>query len=88
LRKPAAVVGVILNLSVWFAVHTVFHTVQRQTISLMRVDVPEWRSVDLAALTLSACALIAMLRFKLGMGWTLFGSAVLGAGIWTFLHVR
>jgi len=82
----AAVVGVILNLSVWFAVHTVFHTVQRQTISLMRVDVPVWRSVDLAALTLSACALIAMLRFRLGMGWTLFGSAVLGAGIWTFLH--
>jgi chromate transporter len=53
----------------------------------MRVDVPQWRSVDLAALTLSTCALIAMLRFKLGMGWTLFGSAVLGAGIWTFVHV-
>jgi chromate transporter len=83
----AAVVGVILNLSVWFAVHTVFHTVQRQTIGLMRVDVPQWRSVDLAALTLSACALIAMLRFKLGMGWTLFGCAVLGAGIWTLVHV-
>jgi chromate transporter len=84
----AAVVGVILNLSVWFAVHTVFHSVQMQTIGLMRVDVPQWRSVDLAALTLSTCALIAMLRFKLGMGWTLFGSAVLGAGLWTFLHVR
>src|SRR5438132_159245 len=82
----AAVVGVILNLSVWFAVHTVFHTVQVQAISLMRVDVPEWRSADFAALALSACALLAMLRFKLGMGWTLFGSAVLGAGIWTFFH--
>jgi chromate transporter len=83
----AAVVGVILNLSVWFAVHTVFHTVQMQTIGPMRVDVPQWRSVDLAALALSTCALIAMLRFRLGMGWTLFGCAVLGAGIWTFVHV-
>src|ERR1700730_16687915 len=84
----AAVVGVILNLSVWFAVPTVFHTVQRRNIRPPRVDVPQWRSVDLAALTLSACALLAMLRFKLGVGWTLFGSAVLGAGIWTFVHGR
>jgi len=83
----AAVVGVILNLSVWFAVHTVFHTLQMQAIGPMRVDVPEWQSVDLGALTLSACALLAMLRFRLGMGWTLLGSAVLGAGLRTFFHV-
>src|SRR5882762_6244880 len=82
----AAVVGVILNLSAWFAVHTVFHSVQMRATGFMHVDVPEWRSVDLAALALSTCALIAMLRFKFGMGWTLFGSAVLGAGIWTFFH--
>jgi chromate transporter len=75
----AAVVGVILNLSVWFAVHTVFHTVQMQGIGPMRVDVPVWQSVDVAALVLGAAALLAMLRFKLGMGWTLLGSAVLGA---------
>jgi len=60
--------------------------VQIQTTGLMRVDVPEWPSVDFAALTVSTCALLAMLRFQLGMGWTLFGSAVLGAGIWTFSH--
>ena len=75
----AAVVGVILNLSVWFAVHTVFHTTRMQGIGPMRVDVPVWQSIDLAALVLSAAALLAMLRFKLGMGWTLLGSAVLGA---------
>ena len=48
----AAVVGVILNLSVWFAVHTIFHSVQMETIGLMRVDVPVWSSVDLVALFL------------------------------------
>jgi chromate transporter len=82
----AAVVGVILNLSVWFAVHTLFHTVQMQTIGIMRVDIPEWRSLDLPALMLSTGALIAMLRFKVGMGWTLLGSAVLGVGIVALLH--
>jgi chromate transporter len=75
----AAVVGVILNLSVWFAVHVVFHTVQAESIGLMHIDVPVWRSVDPAALALSVGALVAMLRFKVGMGWTLLVSALLGA---------
>ncbi len=75
----AAVVGVILNLSVWFAVHTIFHAVQTQTLGPVRVDVPVWSCVDLAALVLSTGAFIAMLRFKIGMGWTLFGSAAVGA---------
>jgi len=79
----AAVVGVILNLSVWFAVHTIFHTVRATPVGLIRADIPEWSSIDPAALLLSAGALVAMLRFKLGMGWTLFGSAVLGA-LWVY----
>jgi chromate transporter len=82
----AAVVGVILNLSVWFAVHTLFHSVQMQSHGIMRVDVPDWRSVDLPALMLSTVALIAMLRFKVGMGWTLLGSAVVGVGIVALVH--
>jgi chromate transporter len=80
----AAVVGVILNLAVWFAVHTLFHTVNTQAIGLLRVDVPEWNSVDIAALTLSSAALIAMLRYKVEMGLTLLGSSVLGAA-WVYL---
>ena len=78
----AAVVGVILNLSVWFAVHTIFHVVHATSFGLIRADIPEWSSIDFASLLLSACALAAMLRFKLGMGWTLFGSATLGAVLW------
>jgi len=79
----AAVVGVILNLSVWFAVHTVFHTVHATSIGPIHADLPEWGSVDFAALVLSAGALVAMLRLKVGMGWTLLGSAVLGA-LWVY----
>ena len=75
----AAVVGVILNLSVWFAVHTIFGSAQPYAFGPLRIDTPVWSSVDLAALTFAAAALVAMLRFKIGMGWTLFGSAALGA---------
>ena len=79
----AAVVGVILNLSVWFAVHTIFHTVRATQSGLVRADIPDWNSIDPAALALGAASLLAMLRFKLGMGWTLLGSAVLGAS-WVY----
>jgi len=79
----AAVVGVILNLSVWFAVHTIFHTVHSTPSGLVRADIPDWSSIDFAALGLSAGALVAMLRLKIGMGWTLAGSAALGA-LWVY----
>ena len=75
----AAVVGVILNLSVWFAVHTVFHTVDARNYGPLHLDVPAWGSLDIAALVLGVGALVAMLRFKVGMGWTLLGSAIVGA---------
>ncbi len=81
----AAVVGVILNLSVWFAVHTIFHDVQARTWGLVHVDVPSPGSLDIAALVLGVAALVAMLRFKLAMGWTLLGSALLGAA-WIYFH--
>ncbi len=74
----AAVVGVILNLSVWFAVHTIFGTVTAKTFGPVHIDAPAWGSLDGGALVLGIAALVAMLRFKIGMGWTLGGSAVLG----------
>jgi chromate transporter len=80
----AAIVGVILNLSVWFAVHTVFRSTQTETFGLMRVEMPVWATLNVAALVLSVSALIAMLKFKVGMLWTLMGAAVLGA-TWTLL---
>ncbi len=78
----AAVVGVILNLSVWFAVHTIFRNVSQHAVGPIRVDLPAWGSLNLAALGLSIAALIAMLRFKVGMGRTLIASSIAGAAIW------
>lgn len=74
----AAVVGVILNLSIWFALHTLF----RKSLAVERYgfnfDAPILASVDPAAVGLSAAAAIAILRFKLGMLPVLGASCVAG----------
>ncbi len=63
----AAVVGVILNLAIWFALHVVFDEVQRSDLFPLALWVPDWKTLDLPALGLAAAAMLAMLRFKLGM---------------------
>jgi chromate transporter len=68
----------VLNLSVWFTLHTVFGKVGNRHLGALQLQVPEWATFDWLALAITAAALLAMLRFKLGMGWTLFGSAVIG----------
>ena len=77
----AAVGGVILNLSAWFALHTLFARTDPRHVGPLLFDMPRWATIDWAAALLSALALVAMLRFKIGMVWTLLGSAVVGA-VW------
>jgi chromate transporter len=74
----AAVVGVILNLSIWFALHTVFHaTVPVRSFGLS-FDRPVWSSLDIAALVLAIAAAMAIFRFNLGMLTVLGGSCAAG----------
>ncbi|MGH6952540.1 MAG: chromate transporter, partial [Alphaproteobacteria bacterium] len=75
----AAVVGVVLNLALWFLIHVLFGEVDEQRLLGMRLLVPEWATVDWVALALAALSLLAMLRFKVGMIPTLALSAALGA---------
>jgi chromate transporter len=74
----AAVVGVISNLSLWFAIHVVFAEVNQYRLGWLSMEVPEWTSVNPAAAVLAALALLATFRFKLGMAKTLAGSAAIG----------
>jgi chromate transporter len=74
----AAVVGVILNLALWFALHVVFHEVRRFELFGVGPDLPILTSLDWRAALLSAAAMIAMLRFKVGMLPTLAACAVAG----------
>lgn len=76
----AAVVGVILNLSLWFGLHVLFTKVDRLD-GAFKPWLPEWQSLDLAALAISAMAAIALLRLHLGIPKTLALCAALGV-IW------
>jgi chromate transporter len=63
----AAVVGVILNLALWFALHYLFGTVTAQRFGPLSLEIPRLDSIDPLAALLSAAALAAILRFKLGI---------------------
>lgn len=77
----AAVVGVILNLSIWFAIHVIWREVTRLEAGPLSLELPVWGSIDPAAAALSALALYAVFRLKLGMATVLAGSALLGLGL-------
>jgi chromate transporter len=74
----AAVVGVIVNLAIWFGIHTIFHEVHAVAWGPVDVDAPVWGSVNLWALLLSAAAILAMFRFKTGMLPTLAATSAAG----------
>ncbi|MEQ8485753.1 MAG: chromate efflux transporter [Pseudomonadales bacterium] len=76
----AAVVGVILNLAVWFSMHVLFAEVQTTRAFGLTLSYPLLATVDPASLLLAVGALVAMLRFHVGMLPVIGVSAALGAG--------
>ncbi|HZF93239.1 MAG TPA: chromate efflux transporter [Allosphingosinicella sp.] len=74
----AAVVGVILNLAIWFALHTLFARTRPFALGPLGFDVPVLASIDWAALGLAAAALVAVFRFRLGALQVLAGCAAIG----------
>jgi chromate transporter len=74
----AAVVGVVLNLALWFALHYLFRQVEPQSFGPIRIDLPLLSTVDYAAVLLSLAALIAMFRFRIGVLPVLGACAVAG----------
>jgi chromate transporter len=77
----AAVVGVVLNLAVWFGLHVVFRTVSERPWHAVTFYVPDPTSLDAGALGLSLTAAALLFWRKLGMVRTLAVSAVLGV-VW------
>ncbi|MER8555192.1 chromate efflux transporter [Mesorhizobium sp. M0220] len=74
----AAVVGVILNLAVWFALHVLFRELHEVNWLGMTLDVPVFNSVNVPSLVLTLGALLAVFRFKIGMIPVLAACSVLG----------
>lgn len=74
----ASVVGVILNLAVWFSLQTVFAEVNQFNFGSLRFLIPVWSTIDIASLSIAVAAFIALFRFKTGMITTLASSAAVG----------
>ena len=73
----AAVVGVILNLAVWFSLHVLFGQLRTVGGLGMSLDAPVLSSLKLPSLLLTVGALLAVFRFKTGVGTVLLACSVL-----------
>jgi chromate transporter len=74
----AAVVGVILNLAIWFALHTWFREAWHLEGFGFSLDVPVIGTFEPWTIVLSAAAMIAIFRFKAGMIPTLLACSAAG----------
>lgn len=74
----AAVVGVVLNLAIWFALHALFAKVHETKLGPLHVHVPDAATLDPIALVLAAFAALALIRFKMPIVGLLALSAALG----------
>lgn len=74
----AAVVGVILNLSIWFALHVFFQQVTHEKVGFLNLWLPDWSTLDFRVVLLTAlCAALAF-AFHWSIARILLLSAVLG----------
>lgn len=78
----AAVVGVILNLAIWFGLHTLFAEVAVIRLGGLWLDIPVLQSAVPAAMALSIAAAIAIFRFRASVIATLLSCAAVGM-LWT-----
>jgi chromate transporter len=74
----AAVVGVVLNLAVWFSLHVLFGRVEATSAGVLRLHLPVWSTLSPAALAITLAAGVATLRFHVGMFPLLAASAAAG----------
>jgi chromate transporter len=77
----AAVVGVILNLALWFGLRVLFADVRRVAMGPLALDLPVPASLDPAALALAALAAACLFWWKLGLIRTLGVAAAAGLGL-------
>jgi chromate transporter len=77
----AAVVGIILNLVLWFAIHAIFMRTEPFRRFGLSFDMPVVASLDPWALALTVLAVIAVFRLRWGMLGVLAVSAALGLGL-------
>lgn len=77
----AAVVGVILNLSIWFALHVLFTTVSRKQLGPLTLWRPDLSTIEWVALALFLISCFLVFRLHWGIIRILLVASVLGAAL-------
>lgn len=75
----ATVVGVVLNLAVWFSLHTRFGEVATKNLYGFRLLIPDIATVNIAACFIAPLACLLTFYWKKGLAITLGGSASTGS---------
>lgn len=78
----AAVVGVIANLSVYFALHTLFDDTRRLTWGPIDLELPIWSSIDPLSVGVSILAFILVFRYQQSVLRALGTCAAVGASLY------
>ncbi len=78
----AAVVGVILNLSLWFALHVLFDSIGTLELGPIGLVWPDFASLNITAVILTAIAAGLLLGLKQNMVKVLAIMALIGGGLW------
>ncbi|MBU3031132.1 chromate efflux transporter [Paracoccus marinaquae] len=81
----AAVVGVILNLSIWFALHVLFSGVNRQKLGPITLWRPDLATIEWLAVALFILSAFLAFRLHWGIIRILLVASLLGAGLRLFL---
>ncbi|MET0374884.1 MAG: chromate efflux transporter [Rhizorhabdus sp.] len=84
----AAVVGIVLNLAVWFALHILFRKTTLVAAGPFRFDVPVLTSIDPAAFVLSLGAAYAIFMTRAGVITTLLATSAAGLALYGFGAIR
>lgn len=82
----AAVVGVILNLSLWFALHSLFGEVATRHLGPLTLPLPDPATLDPRALGLTLLAALLLFALRLGLVACLALTALAGLALTAFGH--
>ena len=74
----AGVVGVILNLALWFSLNVIFARVDELWVGPLRLMAPDLTTLDPWALVIATAAMLAMLRFRAGILTIIAGAGASG----------
>jgi chromate transporter len=83
----AAVVGVIANLSVYFALHTLFEKTRSYSPGIIKTSIPNWETLNIQSGLLTLLAAVLVFKFKRSTLQVMGICAVIGGVLYLLTHL-